>query len=669
MRKSAEALEKKRLQGIAREYREKGYQVLLHPDETDLPSFLSGFQPDMIALGDKEKVVVEVKSKSTLSKADYLTALANAVNAQSGWRFELVVTNPVSPSVVEESAEILTQSEIQARIGSAHQLLSSNQEDAATILAWSAVEAVLRLIVKRQGIAIGRQPLLLIKELYSLGILSREDYELLQEGMRFRNLIVHGFQSTEPTSELVRELIRIVEKLLTSSEVWDGLSRRTFIGSGRLISRHGNEWRCDTWLAQLFNGCVVVRAFNVEKVPADVDRWLKQCEPFRLIGTLNDGQNLTVENIHFSHRLWRFHQGTTEIFQSFVHRPGFVEIANLDGMEESFQSITCEVTNLFLGGKVEPIEANVEQVKIRLNWLAHHNDNRQRMEALKTAGILSSITIDPLERMSEDRLDDLVRALCGLLTFAQRAPVHCVAQHWKDVNGTIVRSRYQEPVFYYPTRFRPLIPAESLATFLQGTHENYKKYWETWDLGEAINHYVQAMSLRSSWSQAVGFFTALETLKDAFLKQPGRGELGYLVSKGGFKDKEIVSQVIELLDERFEIFKDLPDEDRQALEESLKGRIGSLNMRAYKLVLRDIFRELGVPFDDYELKWLVKLRNQIIHGGSPDFSQKTPWKNLSEAYEWVARFAGLLVERTILAILDYQGDCERFDQVVSASSP
>jgi uncharacterized protein YutE (UPF0331/DUF86 family) len=662
MRKSAEALERKRLQGIAREYREKGYQVLLHPDETDLPSFLSCFQPDMIALGDKEKVVVEVKSKSTLSKADYLTALANAVNAQSGWRFELVVTNPASPSVVEESAEILTQSEIQARIGSAHQLLSSNQEDAATILAWSAVEAVLRLIVKRQGIAIGRQPLLLIKELYSLGILSREDYELLQEGMRFRNLIVHGFQSTEPTSELVRELIRIAEKLLTSSEVWGGLSRRTFIGSGRLICRYDNEWRCDTWLAQLFNGCVVVRAFNVEKAPADVDRWLKQCEPFRLIGTLNDGQNLTVENIHFSHRLWRFHQGTTEIFQSFVHRPGFVEIANLDGMEESFQSITCEVTNLFLGGKVEPIEANVEQAKIRFNWLPHYNDNRQRVEALKTAGILSSITIDPLEQMSEHQLDDLVRALCGLLTFAQRSPVHCVAQQWKDANGIILKSRYQEPVFYSPTIFRPLIPAETLATFIQDSFENYKRQWKPWDLGHAIDHYIQAMSLRSSWSQAIGFFTALETLKNAFLQQPGRAELGYHVPKGEFRKKHIVSQVIELLAKNFEVFKDLSGDEKR----SLYGKAGELNRRAYKLVLREMFRELRMTIDDDELRRLVDLRNQIIHRGSPDYG-KSPWKEPAEAASEAARFAGL-VERTILAILDYQGGSERYDQIVSAPS-
>lgn len=446
------------------------------------------------------------------------------------------------------------------------------------------------------------------------------------------------------------------------SEVWDSLSRKTFIGSGRLICRHDNEWQCDTWLAQLFNGCVVIRVFNVEKIPADVNRWLDQCEPFGFLGTLDDGRSLTVKNIHFSWSLWRFHQGIREIFQSFVHHPGFVEIVNPDGTAESFQSTTCEATNLFLGGKVEPIEASVGQAKIRLNWLPHHNDNRQRMEALQTAGILSSITIDPLEQMSEDRLDDLVHALCGLLTFAQRSPVHCVAQQWKDANGIILKSRYQEPVFYSPTMFRPLIPAESLATFIQDTFENYKRHWKTWDLGHAIDHYVQAVSLRSSWSQAVGFFTALETLKNAFLQQPGRAELGYHVPKGEFRKKHIVSQVIELLAESFEAFKDLPHDEK----ESLYGKVGELNRRAYKLVLREMFRELGVTIGDDEIKRLVDLRNQIIHRGSPDYG-KSPWKEPSEAALEAARFAGL-VERTILAILDYQGDSERYDQIVSAPS-
>lgn len=446
------------------------------------------------------------------------------------------------------------------------------------------------------------------------------------------------------------------------SEFWNCLSRRAFVGSGRLTCKHATEWQCDIWLAQLLNGRVVLRVWNIEKKPANVRRWLERCEPFGLIGTLNDGRSLTVRNIHFTQSVFSFDQGERWTLEGFVYRPGFAEIANPDGLGMSFQRVTCEVTNLFLGRSVTPIEANIGKAQIRLDRLPYDNDNRQRMEALRSAGILSSISIELLEQASEDQLDDLVHALCFVLTLAQRSPVSCVAQHWQEANGIIARSRYQEPVFYYPTAFRPLIPAESLATFVQETLENLKRQGESWDLGHAIDHYVQAMSLRSVWSQAVGFFTALETLKNAFLREPGKDKLGYLVPPGKFKEKEIVNEVIELLDERLAIFKDLPDEDRQALEESLKSKVGSLNGRAYKLVLRDMFRELEVPVDDSELKRLVKLRNEIIHRGSPDY-RKSPWKTPSEASTWAARFAGL-VERTILAILGYREDFERYDQVV-----
>ncbi|OUL32803.1 hypothetical protein BV372_18315 [Nostoc sp. T09] len=217
MSKTAEALEEKRLQSIAREYKKKGYQVLLHPSRSELPDFLSSFSLDMIAICDHENVVVEVKSKPTLTKSSYLTALAKAVNNQPGWRFELVVTNPVKSAVVEGNAQILLISEIKERIRLVREL-SGKEQAAALILAWSAIEAALRLVGQEQGLELAKKPsLLIIKELYSLGVISQEDYQILDEGLQSRNLIVHGFRETKPTPTLVNDLIGTIEKLLNIS--------------------------------------------------------------------------------------------------------------------------------------------------------------------------------------------------------------------------------------------------------------------------------------------------------------------------------------------------------------------------------------------------------------------------------------------------------------------
>lgn len=437
------------------------------------------------------------------------------------------------------------------------------------------------------------------------------------------------------------------------SQFWDSLSRAVFAGSGHLTWRHGNEWPCDFWLAQLFNGRIVVQVSNVQGRPGDVGKWLEQREPLDLFGTLDDGRNLVARGIHWT---WIFH--SKETLEGAVHRPNCVEITDPDSIGVPVRQVICEVTNLLLNGRIEPIELD-DGVQIRLGRSSDHNDNRRRIECLKTAGVLGVVSIQLPRQTTADRVDDLVGALDDILSLAQRSSVHCVAQHWKNAEdkGMIVRSKYQEPVFYYPAILRPLVPADSLASFVQDTFETYLTQWKAWDLGHAIDHYIQAMALRSTWSQAVGFFTALETLKNAFVHPSTRAQPKYHVPKGEFKEKDIVSQIVALLESNFAVFKGLPEHEKDLL----RGKIGGLNRRAYKPVLRKLFKALSLTVEDDELNRLVEFRNQIIHRGSPDYTGSL-WKDPAEAGDDVARFAGL-VERSILAVLGYHGSFERYDEI------
>lgn len=215
---SLTSLENKRLLKVAREYEQQGYQVVRRPEQAELPDFLAGLTPDLIAYGTEENVVVEVRSRATLSGAEDLTPLASAVNAVPGWRLDLVVTNPRSASVIDGRAEGLDRGGIRARLETVHHLLliaEEDEEDAAALLAWSAAEAALRLLARRQGIELERDyPSFIVKKLYSLGVLSREEYEVLQEGLRFRNSIVHGFRLPESKRAVVNELLTKVSRWL-----------------------------------------------------------------------------------------------------------------------------------------------------------------------------------------------------------------------------------------------------------------------------------------------------------------------------------------------------------------------------------------------------------------------------------------------------------------------
>ena len=83
-----------RLERIADDYRTQGYDVKLHPRPGDLPGFLAGFEPDVIAFGKGENIVVEVKRRGDLTDTPNVLALEVALRDQPGWRFELIIDGP-----------------------------------------------------------------------------------------------------------------------------------------------------------------------------------------------------------------------------------------------------------------------------------------------------------------------------------------------------------------------------------------------------------------------------------------------------------------------------------------------------------------------------------------------------------------------------------------------
>ena len=58
--------------------------------------------------------------------------------------------------------------------------------------------------------------LYVIKQLFSLGIISRRDYRFLEAALRRRNRIAHGFRSFEPEGSVVTTLVDKIEELLGS---------------------------------------------------------------------------------------------------------------------------------------------------------------------------------------------------------------------------------------------------------------------------------------------------------------------------------------------------------------------------------------------------------------------------------------------------------------------
>jgi hypothetical protein len=90
------AIEHQRLLRLAREYRQQGYQVTLHPKAEDLPPALAGCPFDLIAKGKGKVIAAEVRTREnlTLNGSEDLRRMTDLVKQVPGWEFELVITNP-----------------------------------------------------------------------------------------------------------------------------------------------------------------------------------------------------------------------------------------------------------------------------------------------------------------------------------------------------------------------------------------------------------------------------------------------------------------------------------------------------------------------------------------------------------------------------------------------
>lgn len=187
------SLETTRLETLASEYRARGYEVHLYPDRRHLPDFLIGFAPDMIALSKEDKVIIQVKSAREFD-AEQVQKLAAFVENQPPWRYVVALVNlPTAPDV-PTAGELATEAEVGRLIANAELLATQNQVEAAALIAWSAVETILRRLTREAAPELERQSSArVLKHLYALGRVQPEIYDTLSRLLTFRNAIAHGF--------------------------------------------------------------------------------------------------------------------------------------------------------------------------------------------------------------------------------------------------------------------------------------------------------------------------------------------------------------------------------------------------------------------------------------------------------------------------------------------
>jgi hypothetical protein len=187
-------MEEDRLAAVAMEYRRKGYEVRLEPAEDDLPAFLRGFVADVIAESPTDKVIVQVISPPRFN-GEQAKRLAEVVELNQGWRYEVAfVSPPVAPDVPGQE-ELADDAKVTRMLENAEILSREGHLEAAGLIAYSALETILRRRAQSAAPQIERQSSArVLKQFYELGTLNSETFEKLHQLMQFRNAVAHGFQ-------------------------------------------------------------------------------------------------------------------------------------------------------------------------------------------------------------------------------------------------------------------------------------------------------------------------------------------------------------------------------------------------------------------------------------------------------------------------------------------
>jgi hypothetical protein len=129
------SLEKQRTRAIAGEYRSKGYEVIEEPTQEQLPDFLSGYHPDLLARKGDEARVVVVKSRASLAQEPQIRDLARLLHTKPNWNFELVLLREKEQMNLPAGAYPFDREAILSGIQASERLLELEFPEAALLLA------------------------------------------------------------------------------------------------------------------------------------------------------------------------------------------------------------------------------------------------------------------------------------------------------------------------------------------------------------------------------------------------------------------------------------------------------------------------------------------------------------------------------------------------------
>lgn len=175
------------IEHISAELQEGGYEVVIEPTGSIVPSFLGKYRPDLIAFKDGQPtVVVEVKKRSANAEK-YISDIARLFEGKFGFEFRV-------HWILSLEAEELQSASLDALHARTKELTIMFERELygpCLLLCWAMLEAVGRILYP-EVLAKAQRPASVVQKLAAEGDLSIKEAEKLRQLYKVRNNLVHG---------------------------------------------------------------------------------------------------------------------------------------------------------------------------------------------------------------------------------------------------------------------------------------------------------------------------------------------------------------------------------------------------------------------------------------------------------------------------------------------
>ena len=203
---------------VAEKYRQEGFEVILEPQERELPFDLGTYRPDLIVRKSKDEgYIVEVRNTAARIPVERYQEIAELIAQHAGWRFLLITGDDAVTEVPEKiEGEFPSWQHLKERLEQVNRLLSLGESEGAFLSLWVLLEALMRKRAEQMALPIERLPTSsLVNHLYSQGELSMAHYERVRVLQETRNRLVHGIEVSQLDAPLA-QLQEVVNELMVS---------------------------------------------------------------------------------------------------------------------------------------------------------------------------------------------------------------------------------------------------------------------------------------------------------------------------------------------------------------------------------------------------------------------------------------------------------------------